>query len=71
MQLRGVEHAVIVDKESLVQPYCVDHQRIALVMADRFAIPGEGRVRRVWDSQMDMPDLRSTLVEERDFARGV
>src|SRR5207248_2445204 len=43
VQLVGMWRAEIVDERLVIQPDCIDHQRVPFVVADRLAVPG-----RLW-----------------------
>src|SRR5439155_21911826 len=67
VQPLGVWRAVIVDKGLVVEADGIDHQLVALVTADRLAIPGEFWVLRVRDVKIDVPYLLITLKNDRDL----
>src|SRR5258706_13739968 len=67
VQLLGVRRAVIVDKALGGESDGVYHERIALVMPDRFSVPGRFRIRRMRHVEMDAPHLMVALRDDHAF----
>src|SRR6516162_10516257 len=70
MQLRGVRRAVGIDKRLVVHADRVDHERVAaLVMADRFAVPGRLEACTVGPVQIDAAHAVVGLLNDPDLLR--
>src|SRR5947207_14666950 len=67
MDLIGMWRSETIGFRLVVQSYRVDHQRIAFVMADRFAVPGFRRVLGVLYIHVDMADLAVARIDDGDF----
>jgi hypothetical protein len=67
MQLLGMRGSVSIDERLVVHPDCVDDERVALVMADRLAVPGRLRIGRMGYVEIDVPDLFVARIDQDDF----
>src|SRR6202030_3743759 len=66
VHLIGMRRAVIVDESAIAQPDRVDHELVAFVMADRFAVPGRLHMLRMWYVQINVARLGVELVDVDD-----
>ena len=67
VQLLGVRRAEMVDEGLGVLPDRIDDQRVALVMPDRFAVPGGFDFGRMGHVHIDMTDVRIFGRDDQDF----
>src|SRR5437762_7990779 len=67
MKLIAVGRAEIVDEGPRVLSDGIDHQPLALVMADRFSVPGWFRIRRMWHVQVDVTHSLIALADRDHF----
>src|SRR6266849_4664676 len=65
VQLVGMRRAVGIDECPVIEADRIDHKGVALIMADRFAVPGRFRICRMWHVE---PDVAGSPGEEQyDF----
>jgi hypothetical protein len=77
MQRRAMRRAELIDrrvqiggtKRTNLNSHSVDHQRVALVVADRIALPGRRHVRRVRLVHAHLTKLISVRIKDRDLVR--
>src|SRR5258708_32398629 len=69
VQLFAVRGAIVIDESLVIEANCVDHERVAFIMADRFAIPGRLWSRRMEPVDIDAPYLRVARKDHRDLFR--
>ena len=67
VQLGRMRRPVIVHEGLVVQANGVDHQRIAVIMTDRFAQPGWRWIGAVRHVHIDVPDIGAAFVHDRHF----
>src|SRR5262249_46850622 len=67
VHLAGMRRPVIVDERLIVQSNRVDDQRVTLVMAHRFAIPGWRWMRRMFYIQIDAAYPVVIMPDHPDF----
>src|SRR5882672_9134950 len=69
MEFVAVWRAEIVDKGPRVQSDGIDHQPLALIMSDRFSVPGWFRIFRMRDVHVDMTHGLIALADRDHFLR--
>src|SRR5258708_5250552 len=71
MNLRAVWRPVIVDDRLVVLADGVHDERVTLIMADGFAIPGRRRILRMGHVKIYVPHLRITRIDDHDLLGGL
>jgi len=64
VQLFGMGGTIIVEEGPVVHSDRIDHQRIALVVSDRLAVPGRPWIFRMGHVEIDAPDLLIALKDD-------
>src|SRR5439155_8318278 len=71
MQFVRVWRPEVVDVGFVIHADRVNHQRVALVMSDRFAEPTRGNMFRMWHIQIDVTGIKVFLIDHKDHCWGL